>query len=361
MSARDCEPLSTPLGETIVVTIANGAHYVRVRRSIRDTMAKYTLSHPRRLEADHSFFGVIANFASRWGLSSEELNNNIRLACGDLSFPIILLQNPCNSHNEQYDRMFLPGSTLHWVRAVLEELNLTMDDICIWDAIPLISTHWLKSRSIKEQRKVVEEAFALTVKFFETFQPKTVVSCQCATGSPCHEFGNITHTFAQCISSSPRVAKTHSVFNYRISTHYTLSVVKAFHPGRFVWKALPGEEKSLKELFRIIFTPCAKWKSKHYKITNAWRELEIAIKATIPKLDAYRNALLPLRYCCPDSQSDRSLLNMAQEKLDQLTDIVRGADGFTKLVERGRSSTIVATSKDVATDDLLKRLKQLGL
>ncbi|KAI1905728.1 hypothetical protein LOZ65_006943 [Ophidiomyces ophidiicola] len=176
-----------------------------------EIVPKEITSHPKHLKADDPFFRHINEFATKWGLISKESKNNIKLACGYLDFPVIFLQNPCDTHTQQYDRMFSPGSTLYWVRKMLGQMNLTMDDICIWDMLLMISTQWLDTRSLDEQKNAIEEAFALMIKFVETFQPRTLISCQCATGSAGHKFSTIDHSFAWYISSSLRMVPDHLV------------------------------------------------------------------------------------------------------------------------------------------------------
>ncbi|KAI1939191.1 hypothetical protein LOZ57_006151 [Ophidiomyces ophidiicola] len=274
--------------------------------------------HPKRLKADDPFFRHIDEFATKWGLISEESKNNIKLACGYLDFPVILLQNPCDTHAQQYDQMFSPGSTLNWVRKMLGQMNLTMDDICIWDTLPMISTQWLDTRSLDEQKDAIEEAFALTIKFVETFQPRTLISCQCATGSAGHKFGTIDHSFARYISSSLRMAQDRLVSGIKISEHYILLVVLGFHPGRLIRERISQEDTTLRELFRTIYAPCSDWKGKHCAMVNAQKEVEAALRTMTATLEAYRNTIQPLRDCCQPSRSGRLLIMKVQNILNQL-------------------------------------------
>ena len=85
------------------------------------------------------------------------MENFIRLACGNWDLPVIVLRNP------QYDNLPFYSMnqkcwTLSWFCKELQRLGLTIDEVVILDAIPLLSDAALASIRVKQGRSKVLEA-----------------------------------------------------------------------------------------------------------------------------------------------------------------------------------------------------------
>lgn len=226
----------------------------------------------------HACFELARQYAKKWKISDHALDSHIKLACGYLKFPVIMLLNPAPNHESlPFDQMVDACDTLRWIEDVLYKIGLNLGDVMILDACTLLSSDYIRDlakegREIKEQ--ALSEAYDVTQKMLEMIKPNIIVSCQCSTSFS--QWGSRWHVVARELCSSIRGAKEKEVKRVSISGH-TVNVVQAYHPSGFLHLNRHRNRKAhhdpfghlLDDLFRKIYDQCATWKSQHIMALKA--------------------------------------------------------------------------------------------
>jgi hypothetical protein len=284
-SSVDCESqaiddLTTQLSQTFLnTTRSTEAHQLATvtgtqRKDAIDQVITSVLTQnlqaagSGKLLADHPCFDHVRQYARKWHISDEAVNSNIRLACGYLKFPVIMLLNPAPKHESlPFDTMVTRCKTLRWIEDVLFGIGLSLADVIILDICPLLGSDRIKQldeegRGRKQQ--ALSEAYDVTQKILEMIRPNIVISCQCSTSSSNWVAGG--HVITQELCSSMKSAKAREVKAVSVGDH-KINVVQAYHPSVFLnhnrrdHHDLGGQ--FLKALFQRLYIPCSNWKNQH--------------------------------------------------------------------------------------------------
>jgi hypothetical protein len=232
----------------------------------------------KKLLPNHPCFELARQYAKKWQISDHGLDSHIKLACGYLEFPVILLLNPAPNHESlPFDEMVAQCKTLRWIEDVLHGIGLNLTDVMILDACTLLSNDYIRdlakeSKEIKEQ--ALSEAYDVTQKMLEMIKPNIIISCQCSTSFS--QWGSSWHVVSRELCSSISSAKEREVKKVNIGGH-TVNVVQAYHPSGFLNLNRHRNSRAhhdpfgrlLKDLFQRIYTPCATWKSQHVMALKA--------------------------------------------------------------------------------------------
>ncbi|MCJ1303135.1 hypothetical protein MMC08_005942 [Hypocenomyce scalaris] len=214
------------------------------------------------LTPDHTCFDAARQFCDRWSIPRQALENFIGLACGNPRFPMIMLQNPANSHERlSLKEMILLCPTLKWLEDVLEEIGLKMANVIILDVCPLLSSERLEEMEADDKRTAIEEAYDVTVEILARIKPKIMISCQCQTrGSD--KWPMASNLVALELCSSVSGARDGLVRTVAVERH-DIQVIQGFHPMYHIRQYDDSErtrrERLLKELLQLVYTPCATW------------------------------------------------------------------------------------------------------
>jgi len=78
-----------------------------IYRVIRDVLTQdLETENNEMICPDHPCFDISREYARRWRISDQAIDNHIRLACGYLKFPVMMLLNPSPSHERfSFDEM----------------------------------------------------------------------------------------------------------------------------------------------------------------------------------------------------------------------------------------------------------------
>ncbi|KAE9364282.1 hypothetical protein N431DRAFT_549862 [Stipitochalara longipes BDJ] len=216
----------------------------------------------------HACFELARQYAKKWQISDYALDSHIKLACGYLKFPVILLLNPAPTHEFlPFDRMVDECKTLRWIGDVLHGIGLNLADVMILDCCTLLSNDYI--RELAEQK-----AYDVTQRMLEMIKPNIILSCQCSTSFS--QWGRRWHMVSRELCSSINRAKEREVKEVKISGH-TVNVVQAYHPSGFLNLNRRRNSRAhhdphgelLKYLFQKIYNPCATWKSHHIMALRA--------------------------------------------------------------------------------------------
>ena len=236
------------------------------------------IADSEKLLPNHPCFDLARQYAKKWDISNEAVQSHIKLACGYLNFPVILLLNPAPTHEHlPFDQMVGECRTLKWIENVLEGIGLELADVMILDACTLLSNDYI--RQLEEEgngrkEQALSEAYDVTQKMLEMIKPSIIISCQCSTSFS--KWGTGGHVIARELCSSMRRAKNREVRKVNISGH-TINVVQAYHPSSFLRldRCPNGKShhdpsgKQLQDLFQKLYLPCGSWKSQRTIVSNA--------------------------------------------------------------------------------------------
>lgn len=219
-----------------------------------------------QLLPNHPCFDLARQYAKKWHISDEAVKSHIKLACGYLKFPVMMLLNPAPTHEYlPFDKMVDECITLRWIEDVLYGIGLELADVIILDTCTLLSKDRIRQldeegRGKKEQ--ALSEAYDVTQKMLKMIKPNIIVSCQCSTSFSDWVAGG--HMIARELCSSIKRARAREVRKVNISDH-TINVVQAYHPSGFLNRKGHHDPfgKLLKELFQRLYIPCSNWKSQH--------------------------------------------------------------------------------------------------
>jgi hypothetical protein len=221
-----------------------------------------------KLLPDHPCFDHVRQYARKWHISDEAVNSNIKLACGYLKFPVIMLLNPAPKHESlPFDTMVARCRTLRWIEDVLLGVGLSLADVIILDICPLLSNDRIKQlekEGLGRKQQALSEAYDVTQKLLGMIQPSIVISCQCSTS-----FSNWVpggHVIARELCSSMKSARAREVKAVSVGEH-KINVVQAYHPSSFLNHNRRGHHdfggQFLKALFQRLYNPCSNWKNQH--------------------------------------------------------------------------------------------------
>lgn len=222
-----------------------------------------------KLQPDHPCFQFARQYAKKWAISDEAVQSHIKLACGYLMFPIILLLNPAPTHEDlPFDQMVKNCKTLRWIEDVLREIGLELADVIILDACTLLGNNKINelARAGKNE-EAISEAYDVTQKMLQMLKPNIILACQCSTSFPKWDIGG--HLVARELCSSMQRAKNKEVRKVTIDDHI-INVVQAYHPSSFLRLKSGGINRRhhdpsgelLKGLFDRLYLPCAVWQSQ---------------------------------------------------------------------------------------------------
>jgi len=221
-------------------------------------------SESKKLLPDHPCFDVARKYAKKWNISAKAVDSHIKLACGYLKFPVIMLLNPAPKHEYlAFDEMVQGCKTLRWIEDVLHRVGLGLADVIILDACTLLSNDRIRQIEREggmKKEQALSEAYDVTEKALQAIKPNIILSCQCSTTFP--EWRVVGHVIAEELSSS--IKRAGEVRNVEINNQM-IDVIQAYHPGSFLNRKGhhdPSGQK-LKELFRRLYLPCATWKSQN--------------------------------------------------------------------------------------------------
>ncbi|GIK07282.1 hypothetical protein Aspvir_002940 [Aspergillus viridinutans] len=185
------------------------------------------------------------------------------LLCGCRNIPLIVLTNPKND-DLPFDDMVTETSTLSWLKNVLHSCGLTLEDVMIMDLFPMLSDNRLDALDESQRDDVVQEIFGLTVGILSDIKPSIIISCQCFARSPPARFRSFNHPVVDSLCSSMARATAQRVLTATIDNFET-RVIQAFHPAKIDYEV--GEksavlDRTLREIFKLVFSPCGEWKAK---------------------------------------------------------------------------------------------------
>lgn len=204
-------------------------------------------------------------FCLKWKINEQKFQNFKKLLDGRLHFPILLLQNPCDSHDKTYDVM-IQSPVLSWLRTELNSVGLELDDVIIMDVVPLFTKRDLERMTDQKRRSAMIESFGLTTRFLQLFKPSMLVSCQCATNG--HQeslYRPLDDPIAYEISSSTERAEKFEVRCVSIGSHRVITV-QGFHPAHILrLENRPTADRltgCLREILRMVYQPCGIWNKR---------------------------------------------------------------------------------------------------
>ncbi len=248
-----------------------------IRHLIEEVLAQ-DLKAPRgeKLQPDHPCFRFARQYAKKWDISDEAVESHIKLACGYLKFPVILLLNPAPTHELPFDQMVKNCKTLKWIEDVLGKIGLELADVIILDACTLLCNNYIKQFARQGRKEeAVSEAYDVTQKMLQMLKPNIILACQCSTSFPKWDTGG--HVIARKLCSSMQRAKKREVRKVTINDHI-INVVQAYHPSSFLRLSSSDIYEShhdpsgelLEGLFNRVYLPCAVSKSQQIIASKAF-------------------------------------------------------------------------------------------
>lgn len=118
-----------------------------------------------------------------WGISESSwcYKNFVRLLCGWLQLPVVLLQNPKDDDGTFEDMIRQCDDTLGWLSRKFKEIGLSMEEVIIMEMCPLFSNKKLQQMGAEDSQRAIRAAYDLTVQMLRILQPAVIITCQCAT------------------------------------------------------------------------------------------------------------------------------------------------------------------------------------
>jgi len=250
-----------------------------IDRAVQDVLSQER-NHPHQneiLRENDPIFQSSWNFARRWNICPTAVRNHIRLACGDLRLPVLLLLNP--KYDElDWEEMIQRCTTLKWLQGVRCFQTIGLDIIPILDICTLLSDDSINRIHPAWREIARSEAFCLTQKMLARMRPKIIVSCQCSTGQydrKWHVFGG-QHFLCAKLCSSMAGARNRKVNRVYIEGYF-VNVVQGFHPSSFLghWKDQNGFDKNhdkdhLLGIFQSVYLPFTHRYTVSHPINTSW-------------------------------------------------------------------------------------------
>jgi hypothetical protein len=152
--------------------------------------------------------------------------------------------------------MILRSATLIWIRIILENMGLSLDDVMIFDACPLLDDQSLEDMDSATRRRAMTEAYDLTWKMLGLLRPNIIIACHCNPRK--YLWDGITHIAREKLGSTVGGAERGEVKKIEINGH-DVHVVQAYHPSRKTVEM----KASLEKILTRVYAPCAAWKGDH--------------------------------------------------------------------------------------------------
>lgn len=262
----------------------HGEHRIASRRQKVEENISSSLkskTEPRYIGENHECFELdaVAAFREEFGikLDGNPWKNFKRLLCGCQDLPFIILQNPTNKHESEYEEMKL-CPTIQWISDMLGEIGLALEDVVIMDVCSLFSDDDLKRMGKDSQHTwdAVEKSYAMVEDILEFLNPSMVLSCQCATrGQRKRIDGRVKttwepadNTLARTLCSSQKDVTRGVTKEIKIGSNSTLCV-HGVHPRRLMFKEGTRMIPELRGAFKDVFVPCMRWFRRGEKTTTA--------------------------------------------------------------------------------------------
>ncbi|KAK5790556.1 hypothetical protein VI817_007843 [Penicillium citrinum] len=200
-------------------------------------------------------------FQIKYGISEASFQNWIKLLCGYLDFPVILLLNPSGFDVLEYEEMVQQSPTLLWLKDNLEILNLELRDVIVLDTFPMVTDGLSESKKFAEDwSELVADSFELTLTCLRYIRPQILISCQCCSKAINKRWGSFGDVRATELCSSEAGARQELVKKVNIYGHRML-VVQGVHPQNVV-QYNPKMEGILKTLLTKVLGPFGQWKER---------------------------------------------------------------------------------------------------
>jgi hypothetical protein len=248
-------------------TITAAQHKDAIEQVICEVLAPdLKAAGSEKLLPNHPCFDLARQYAKKWHISDEAVESHIKLACGYLKFPVMMLLNPAPAHELlPFDKMVDGCKTLRWIEDVLYGIGLELADVIILDICTLLSSgriRQLDKESPEKREQALSEAYDVTQMMLKMIKPNVIVSCQCSTSFSTWSAGG--HMVPRELCSSIKRAAAREVRKVNIDDQ-TINVIQAYHPSGFLNRKGHHDPlgKLLKELFQSIYIPCATWRSQH--------------------------------------------------------------------------------------------------
>lgn len=220
--------------------------------------------HRTLITEDHDCFRLpkLTAFREKYRIGENQWNNYVRLLCGCLDLPMIILQNPCNDHDKKYGRM-VKSWTLERLSGLLSKIGLTLEDVVILDICSLLSDNDLnqRERELGSNAKwaAVEESYDVSEEILRLLQPDVVISCQCRTKGDINtrtghvKWAQAKNQIARMLASSVQSTKRAEAAKISIGSH-TMWMVNGVHPRSAHLTRIP-----LEELYGEVYGACMEW------------------------------------------------------------------------------------------------------
>ncbi|EEQ28916.1 hypothetical protein McanMca71_001023 [Microsporum canis] len=266
--------------------------------SLVEKTLKPILTDASRIEPSHPIFNKLRAIIRRESLGDEVEKNLVRLACGYRKAPLLLLENPSNNHTRPYETMAAEGSAIHYLTEIFEGTGIDIDDVIIWDLIPIFSQEWMDQMDSRDKSSLKEtqinEVVKLTQEFIREVQPALIVSCQCAS-CPKGQYSKypfIMRPSVEALGSSFAAARSerYRTVNWEA---YTFQVVQAFHPSKINYSDNPDADRALlTRLIRMVYTPCVEL--KHISLSVSKKKALSSLRDARSALQDYLKESQPL-------------------------------------------------------------------
>lgn len=93
---------------------------------------------PFTLHKNDALYVQGRQFQKKWGVSKEGFLNWKTLLSGWIDYPAIMLPNPSSWDHLQFDEMEKMSTTLSWLRKMLAQIQLGLDDVITFDMFPML-------------------------------------------------------------------------------------------------------------------------------------------------------------------------------------------------------------------------------
>jgi hypothetical protein len=166
------------------------------------------------------------------------------------------------------------STTLSWLRKMLEQMQLGLDDVVIFDMFPMLRDDLrddvIKRMGPAKRDRLARESFALTKDSLAIIRPRVLISCQCCTKPENKQWGFFKDTLAWNLCSSVLKSRSERVQMVGAYAHQ-MYVVQGMHP-QYVVQQQPDLEEVLVRLFRRVFGPFGTWQSRRAVMQQGLRD-----------------------------------------------------------------------------------------
>lgn len=226
------------------------------------------------LHENDALYAQGRQFQRKWSVSEEGFLNWKALLSGWVEFPAVMLLNPSSWDHLEFDEMEGMSTTLTWLREMLAQVQLGLDDVIIFDMFPMLRDDLrndvMKRMGPAKRDELARESFALTKASLAIIRPQVLISCQCCTKPTNERWGFFQDTLARNLCSSVPESQSERVRAVNVSAHQ-IQVVQGMHP-QYVVQRQPDLEEVLAGLFRRVLGPFGMWQSRRVVIQQGLRD-----------------------------------------------------------------------------------------